>query len=173
MLLCLASNKSLSFNTKVCLANSTFLLYLSVTINSVPQGSVLGPLLFNIFTSDLFFLVEETEVCIYEDDTTIYLRGQELEHAASSLENDAQRISNWLFDNSMKLNPDKCHLLTFGGNNVDVSVHIGETVVTEPVKEKLLGVTLETRTLILRVMLLQHVKKLGKSCLHLHLFQVA
>ena len=106
--------------------------------------------------------MEETEVCIYADDTTIYLSGQELEQVVSSLENDAQRISNWLFDNSMKLNPDKCHLLTFGGNNADVSVHIGETVVTESVKEKLLGVTVETRTLILRVMLLQHVKKLHK-----------
>ena len=43
----------------------------------------------------------------------------------------------------MKLNPDKCHLLIFGGNNTDVSVHIGETVVTESVEEKLLGVALD------------------------------
>ena len=61
----------------------------------------------------------------------------------TSLENDAQRISKWFFDNSMKLNPDKCHLLIFGGKNTDVSVHIGETRVTESVEEKLLGVTLD------------------------------
>ena len=59
------------------------------------------------------------------------------------LENNAQRISKWFFDNSMKLNPDKCHLLIFGGNNTDVSVRIGETMVTKLIEENLLGVTLD------------------------------
>ena len=49
----------------------------------------------------------------------------------------------WFFDNSMKLNPDKCYLLIFGGKNTDMSIHIGETRVTESVEGKLLGVTLD------------------------------
>ena len=84
------------------------------SVKGAPQGSVLGPLLFNIFLNDLFFLVEETEICNYADDTTIYVCGQELTHVVTSLENDAQRISKWFFHNSMKQNPDKCHLLIFG-----------------------------------------------------------
>ena len=104
----------------------------------VQQGSVLGPLLSNIFLNDLFFfLMEETEICNHADDTIIYVCGQELERNFSSLENDAQRITEWIFDYSMKLNPDKCQLLIFGGKNIDVSVHIGETMVTESVEEKL------------------------------------
>ena len=90
-----------------------------------------------------FLSGEETEICNYADDTTIYVCGQELERIVSSLENDAQRISQWFFDNSMKLNPDKCHLLIFAGRNADLSVRIGETMVTESVEEKLLGVTLD------------------------------
>ena len=113
------------------------------SLKGVPQGSVLGPLLFYVFINDFFFLVEETEICNYADDTTIYVCGQELEQVVSCLENDAQRISKWFFDDSMKLNPDKCHLLIFGRNNTDLTVHVGETVVTESLEEKLLGVTLD------------------------------
>ena len=75
----------------------------------------MGPLLFNIFLNDLFCLVEETEICNYADDPTIYVCVKELEQVATSLGNDAQRISKWFFDNGMKFNPDKCHLLIFGG----------------------------------------------------------
>ena len=112
-------------------------------MKGVPQSSVLGPLLFNIFINDLFFLVEETEICNYADDTTIYVCGQEQGQIVSSLENDAQKISKWFFDNSMKLNPDKCHILIFRGRNTDVSVYIGDTMLTESIEEELLGVTLD------------------------------
>ena len=115
------------------------------SIKGVPQGSVLGPLLFNVFINDLFFLVEETDICNYADDTTIYVCGHEPEHIVSSLETDAQKLSKWFLDNSMKLNPDKFHLLIFGEKNTDVSVHIGATTITESVEEKLLGVTLDKK----------------------------
>ena len=45
------------------------------SIKGVLQGSVLGPLLLNVYINDLFFLVEEAEICNYADDTTIYVCG--------------------------------------------------------------------------------------------------
>ena len=74
------------------------------SVKGVPQGSILGLLLFNIFLNDLFYLVEETETCNYADDTTIYKCSQELEQVVTSLKNDGQRNSTCFFDNSMKLN---------------------------------------------------------------------
>ena len=62
----------------------------------------------------------------------------------------------------MKLNPDKLDLLIFGGGgNTDVSVHIGGTMVTESVEEKL-GVTLDKNLDF----------KMDRGCMHLHVLQV-
>ena len=83
------------------------------SIKGIPQGSVLEPLLFNVFINDLFLLVEETENCNYANSMTIYVCGHELKHVISSLETDTQKLSKWFLDNSMNLNPEKCHLLIF------------------------------------------------------------
>ena len=96
----------------------------------------MGPIFFNLFVDDLFFLVEETKVCNYADDTTIYVCGNNLKHIVSSLETDAHKLSKWFLDNNMKLNPDKCHLLIFGENNTEVSVRVGATSITESVEKK-------------------------------------
>ena len=87
--------------------------------------------------------MEETWICNYADDMTIYVCGHKIEHIVSSLETDAQRLFKWFLDNNMKLNPDKCHLLIFGEKNNNVSVQFGATTITESVEEKLLSVTLD------------------------------
>ena len=114
--------------------------------------------------------MEETEICNYADDTTIYVCDHELEHIVSSLETDAQKLSKWFLDYSMKLNPDKCHLLIVREKNTDVSVHIGATIRTKSVEEKLLGVMLD-KHLDFKNHVTHFVKKLDRSCMHLHVFQ--
>ena len=79
-------------------------------------------------------------------------------------------LSKWFLDNSMKLNPDKCNILILGEKNTDVSVQIGATTITEPVEEKLLGVTLD-RNLDFKNQVNAFCKKAGRSCMHLHVIQ--
>ena len=129
------------------------------TVRGVPQGSVLGPLLFNIYLNDLFMFLEETEICNYADDTTIYACGPNIENVIMHLENDALKITEWFPNNFTKLNEDKCHLMIFGakGSN-EISITIGETCVKESTEENLLGITFD-QSLSFK----QHVRALCKK----------
>ena len=57
--------------------NTTFSSWSDI-VQGVPHGSVLGPLLFNIYLNDLFYTLKEIEVCNFADDTTPYVCDESL-----------------------------------------------------------------------------------------------
>ena len=93
--------------------NGSFSSWKSVT-RGVPQGSVLGPLLFNIYINDLLLFIQNSDICNYADDTTIYASDKNLDNISHRLETDCSVALEWFADNFMKLNADKCHLLVLG-----------------------------------------------------------
>ena len=77
-----------------------------------PQGSILGPILFNIFLCNLFLLLDLVDIASYADDNTPYtIRKNEYE-IKSKLEIMSPKLFQWFHENGMKANRDKSHFLS-------------------------------------------------------------
>ena len=125
--------------------NGSFSSWKSIA-RGVPQGSVLGPLLFNVYINDLWLFIQDSDICNYADDTTIYTCNKNLDNIVHKLENDSTIALKWFADNFMKLNADKCHLLVLGQRCDDsVTVRIGSANVVNSYEEKLLGVQIDSK----------------------------
>ena len=124
--------------------NSTFSSW-SELAKGVPQRSVLGPILFNIYLNDLFFILETTEVCNFADDTTPFACSTELKDVLISLKHDTVLAISWFDSNYMKLNTDKCDLLVSGTRNEHIWAKVGNDKIWESESVKLLGVHIDSQ----------------------------
>ena len=80
-------------------------------LTGIPQGSVLGPLLFNIFINDLFLIEMESDICKFADDTAIYACDTSIEAVILRLDNDLHKMLQWFSNNGMKANPSKFQIM--------------------------------------------------------------
>ena len=91
--------------------NKTFSNWTNI-LHGVPQGSILGPLIFNVFLCDLFLFKPNIDLISYADDNTPFAMGgsSELE-VINEIKGVAESLTLWFRNNCMKVNPDKFHLL--------------------------------------------------------------
>lgn len=82
----------------------------------VPQGSILGPLLFILYTADIFNTVEYCDLHCFADDTQIYLafKPDDYVDAMRKINADLQNILNWSEHHNLELNSSKCKYMVFG-----------------------------------------------------------
>ena len=112
-------------------------------ILGVPQGSILGPLLFNIYINDIFYFIEATKITNYADDNTPYTCEKSIDLVLSKLEIDSNNLGQWFKANYLKSNEDKCQLL-LNLNSTELFIKVGNEIIYNSTETKLLGVTMDS-----------------------------
>ena len=119
----------------------------STVLSGVPQGTVLGPLLFLIYINDLpNYVSPGTQVKLFADDSAVYRKiVSEKDHEI--LQKDLENLTNWEREWSMHFHPDKCQLLTITNKKTPslFNYKIHNTSIQSTTDAKYLGITINNK----------------------------
>ena len=114
--------------------------------SGVPQGSVLGPLLFLIYINDMPDVISSCEIKLYADDAKIFRSRESTMSRAVGLQHDLTSLQIWCEEWQMQINGSKCSLLQIGWNrNVVTQYTVGGVVAPNETSVKDLGVSVSGR----------------------------
>ena len=137
---------------------SAFSKWLEINFG-IPQGSILGPLLFNIFINDIFLFMNETDLCNFADDNTLYVSDTTVDKVIEKLKTDILNINKWFSNNSLVANPSKYQLMFLGlrQSEENLSIKIGNSTIMATDEVELLGVIIDNK-----LSFSNHIKRLCK-----------
>ena len=131
------------------IVNSVTSSYQSVGCG-VPQGSILGPLMFLIFINDIGNDLHNTRVRLYADDTVLYTSSSNLAQSYTTLQNSLTSLHNWCSINRLTINSEKSKSMLLGRSRVIqdmklTSLKLGGTPLEYVNTYKYLGITIDAQ----------------------------
>ena len=111
-------------------------------ISGVPQGLVLGPLLFNLYLNDLVEGIN-SEILLYTDNAKLYKVTKTVVNA-QSLQEDLDKLNSWMSNWLMEINIDKSHKLMIGKPTIHYEYRLGDLPITSCQEECNLGVVIDS-----------------------------
>ena len=114
-------------------------------IAGVPQGSIDGPLLFNLFIKDLVFFLTETILSNYADDNNLFCIGKDINKVKNTLAKDFGIVTNWFYENFMVLNSKKYHFMCIGRDVENETFTFKAACYKNSKEEVILGITIDNK----------------------------
>ena len=127
--------------------NNTYSDYNEI-ISGVPQGSILGPVFFNLSINDLFFFIEKASMHNFADDNTLSAWGERVSKLIDTLESESNIAIDWFTKNKMIINPDKFQAIILDkkkSNLTNIPLNIDNQTIKSVTSVELLGIHLDDK----------------------------
>ena len=112
----------------------------------VPQGSILGPLLYLVYANDIAGAITKSKFTLYADDTVIYSSSKNINRAIANIQHDLNKLTNWCKTNSIFINPNKTKYIIFSNQKIMQTLFqltVDDTEINQVSQFTYLGVTLD------------------------------